>query len=173
MDESAETIDVLVEIPRGSRNKYEWDGDIGRFRLDRRLFSATTYPAEYGFIPDTLGEDGDELDALVFLDEPTFPGCVVRCRPVGVFHMEDEKGPDAKVLCVLADDPRWDAITDLGHLGDFLLAEVEHFFEIYKQLEPGKSSSVQGFGDRAAAVEEIRASRRRAAQASSAEGAGS
>src|SRR5579871_5040446 len=90
------TIDVFVEIPRGSRNKYEYDHEQHVFRLDRRLFSATVYPADYGFVPDTLGEDGDPLDALVLLDEPTFPGCMIEAKPVGIFWMEDEKGPDAK-----------------------------------------------------------------------------
>ncbi len=98
-------IDVLIEIPRGSRNKYEWDEQAGRFRLDRHLFSATVYPADYGFIPGALGEDGDELDALVLLEEPCFPGCLVSARPVGLVHMDDEKGRDTKIICVLSGDP--------------------------------------------------------------------
>ena len=103
-------IDVVVEIPRGSRNKYEMDKERGVIRLDRRLFSATFYPADYGYIPDTLGEDGDPLDALVLLDDPTFPGCWVSARPVGVFWMADDKGPDAKIICVPAGDPQlWEA----------------------------------------------------------------
>ena len=92
-------IDVVVEIPRGSRNKYEMDKDKGVIRLDRRLFSATVYPADYGYVPDTLAEDGDPLDALVLLDDPTFPGCWVTARPVAILWMEDDKGPDAKVIC--------------------------------------------------------------------------
>ena len=107
------TIEVMVEIPRGSRNKYEYDHERGVIRLDRRLFSATFYPADYGFVPDTLAEDGDPLDVLVLLDEPTFPGCLVECRPIGVFSMADEKGPDAKIIAVACGDPMWEPIRDL------------------------------------------------------------
>ncbi len=139
------TIDVVVEIPRGSRNKYELDHETGVIRLDRRLFSATVYPADYGFIPETLGEDGDPLDALVILEEPTFPGCWVRSRPVGVFWMEDDKGPDAKIICVPADDPRWAHVTEIEELPDFLTGEIEHFFDVYKMLEPDKHSNTRGF----------------------------
>ena len=110
------TIDVMVEIPRGSRNKYEYDHENHVFRLDRRLFSATFYPADYGFVPDTLAEDGDPLDALVLLDEPTFPGCMVESRPVGVFWMTDEKGPDAKIICVACGDPMWESVHNLDEL---------------------------------------------------------
>ena len=98
-------LDVVIEIPRGSRNKYEYDHDAHVIRLDRRLFSATVYPADYGFVPDTLALDGDPLDVLVLLEDPTFPGCWVEVRAVGVFWMEDEKGPDAKILCVPSHDP--------------------------------------------------------------------
>ena len=150
-------VDVLVEIPRGSRNKYEWDHEAGRFRLDRHLFSATVYPADYGFIPGALGEDGDELDALVLLEEPSFPGCLVRSRPVGLVHMADEKGRDTKILCVLADDPRWTQIQDLGDIPEHLRREIHHFFTIYKDLEPGKGSEVGEWGDRAEALAEISA----------------
>ena len=109
--------DVLIEIPRGSRNKYEYDHEQHVIRLDRRLFTAMVYPADYGFIPDTLSEDGDPLDALVLLDDPTFPGCWVASRPIGVFWMEDEKGPDAKILCVPSHDPNYDTVADIGDLG--------------------------------------------------------
>ena len=151
--------DVLIEIPRGSRNKYEVDHESGLIRLDRTLFTATQYPADYGFIPDTLGEDGDPLDALVLVLEPTFPGCLIRSRPIGMFRMHDEKGPDDKVLCVAAGDPRQDHLRDLHDLPHFDRLEIEHFFLIYKQLEPGKS--VEGAADRAAAEAEVEASRRR------------
>ena len=154
-------IDVFVEIPAGTRNKYEWDPELGAMRLDRRLFSAMVYPADYGFVPHTLGEDGDELDALVILDEPTFPGCVVRARIVGVFHMTDDKGPDAKLLCVLADDSRNGHIEDLEDIPEHLRQEVSHFFDVYKDLEPGKSSDVRGFDDRADALRELAAARAR------------
>lgn len=131
--------DVSIEIPRGTRNKYEIDHETGRIRLDRLLFTAMSYPADYGYIEDTLGEDGDPLDALVLLDEPTFPGCVVRARAIGVFKMVDEAGGDDKILCVPAGDPRKDPITDIKDVSDFTLKEMQHFFETYKALEPGKS----------------------------------
>ena len=155
-------IDVVVEIPRGTRNKYELDHATGRIRLDRRLFSATVYPAEYGFVDHTLGEDGDPLDALVILDEPTFPGCVIGCRPVGVFWMEDDAGPDAKIICVVGDDPRWDHVQDIGDLPSHLTQEIEHFFTIYKALEPGKWADVRGFEGAEEAKAEITASIQRA-----------
>ena len=158
-------IDVVVEIPRGSRNKYEYDHHQHVIRLDRRLFTATAYPADYGFIPDTLSEDGDPLDALVVLDEPTFPGCWVRARPVGVFWMTDDKGPDAKILCVPAGDQRWAHVVDLDGLPEFLTEEITHFFEVYKQLEPDKSSSVRGWEGAAAAWTEIASCQRRHDQA--------
>jgi adenylate kinase len=154
-------VEVLVEIPRGSRNKYEYDHERNALRLDRRLFSATVYPADYGFIPDTLGEDGDPLDAMVLLEEPTFPGCWITARPVGVFWMEDEQGPDAKILCVPLSDPRWRTVLDLRDVPEFLLNEVRHFFEIYKELEPDKSSSTTGFEGREAALGEIAAAKAR------------
>ena len=150
-------IDVVVEIPRGSRNKYEMDKEKGVIRLDRRLFSATFYPADYGFIPDTLGEDGDPLDALVLLDDPTFPGCWVSSRPVGVFWMEDDKGPDAKIICVPAGDPRWEHVKDIEDVFDALLAEIGHFFEVYKMLEPDKHSNTRGYEGVDAAWTEIEA----------------
>jgi inorganic pyrophosphatase len=154
-------IEVVVEIPRGSRNKYEFDHVNHVFRLDRRLYTATAYPADYGYIPGTLSEDGDPLDALVLLDEPTFPGCWITARPVAVFWMTDDKGPDAKILCVPAGDPRWDTVGDLGDLPEFLTREIEHFFEIYKVLEPGKSSNVRGWEGLAEALAEIAACRAR------------
>ncbi len=131
--------DVTIEIPRGSRNKYEVDHVTGRIKLDRMLFTATRYPADYGFIEGTLGEDGDPLDALVLLEEPTFPGCVVRCRAIGMFHMRDEAGGDDKVMCIPAGDPRMAHLKDLEDIGEFHRLEIQHFFETYKDLEPGKS----------------------------------
>ena len=161
MERDPRIIDVVVEIPRGSRNKYEYDHERHVIRLDRRLFSATFYPADYGFIPDTLGEDGDPLDALVLLDDPTFPGCWVASRPVGVFWMTDDKGPDAKVICVPAGDPRWDHAQEIEDVPEPLLAEIEHFFEVYKMLEPGKHSTTRGYEGTAAAWTEIEAARTR------------
>ncbi len=149
-------IEVIIEIPRGSRNKYEYDHDHHIMRLDRRLFTATGYPADYGFIPNTLSEDTDPLDALVLLDDPTFPGCWVSSRPIAVFWMTDDAGPDAKIICVPADDPRWAHITDLDTLPDHLGQEISHFFEVYKALEPAKYSTVEGWEGAAAAWQEIR-----------------
>ena len=148
-------MEVIVEIPRGSRNKYEYDHERHLIRLDRRLFSATFYPADYGFVPDTLAEDGDPLDALVLIDEPTFPGCLVETRPVGVFWMSDEKGPDAKIISVACGDPMWEAVKDLEGLPPHLTFEIAHFFDVYKDLEPGKLTKVDGFEGVDAAWEEI------------------
>jgi inorganic pyrophosphatase len=161
MEPMDETIDVLIEIPRGSRNKYEVDHHTGRIRLDRRLFAATTYPTEYGFVPDTLAEDGDPLDVLVLTEDPTFPGCWINARPVGVMWMKDEAGPDAKVICVEPNEPRWRDILDIDDMPREILAEIKHFFDIYKDLEPEKFSETGDFEDRAAAWKEIQASQDR------------
>ncbi len=142
---------MIVEIPRGSRNKYEMDHDTGEIWLDRMLFTATRYPTDYGFFPHTLGDDGDPLDALVLLDEPTFPGCHIWVRPVAVFWMTDEKGADAKVLCVPASDPRWEQYQDMHDLPEHLLDEIGNFFDVYKLLEPGKGSETRGWEGAAAA----------------------
>jgi inorganic pyrophosphatase len=160
-DMSAGAMDVVVEVPRGSRNKYEFDHDRHVLHLDRRLFSATVYPADYGFIPETLAEDGDPLDALVLLEEPVFPGCWVSVRPIGIFWMEDENGPDAKIICVPLGDPRFDKVRDLHDMPAHLRSEIHHFFDVYKALEPGKSTSTTGFEGREAALGEIAASRAR------------
>ena len=134
---------MIVEIPQGSRNKYEMDHVTGDIWLDRTLFTATQYPLDYGFFPGTHGEDGDPLDALVWLSQPTFPGCHVWVRPVAVFWMTDEKGPDAKVLCVSSHDSRMNQYVDIGDLPEHLLDEVGNFFEVYKLLEPNKDTTVQ------------------------------
>jgi inorganic pyrophosphatase len=154
--------DVTIEIPQGHRNKYEMDHRRGRIRLDRMLFTSTRYPADYGFIEETLGLDGDPLDALVLVQEPTFPGCLVRCRAVGMFRMTDEKGGDDKVLTVPAGDPRLEHIRDIGDVSEFDRLEIRHFFEVYKELEPGKSVEGARWVDRAAAEQEIDESFRRA-----------
>jgi inorganic pyrophosphatase len=148
-------IHVVIEIPRGSRNKYEIDHETNRVYLDRRLFTATTYPADYGFLPDTLGGDGDPLDALVLLEDPVYPGVWVEARPIGVLYMEDEAGEDAKLICVPPREPRWDGVDDISDLTPQLVAEIQHFFEVYKALEPGKHSSTQGIGGRVEAWQEI------------------
>jgi inorganic pyrophosphatase len=152
-------IHVVIEIPRGSRNKYEIDHDTGRVFLDRRLFTATTYPADYGYIPNTKGGDGDALDALVLLEDAVYPGVWVAARPVGVLYMHDEAGEDAKILCVPPKEPRWNDVHDLSDLTPQLVSEIQHFFEVYKALEPGKESSTAGIAGREEAWREIRDAR--------------
>ena len=148
--------DVLVEIPGGSRNKYEVDHESGRLRLDRMLFTATRYPSDYGYIENTLGQDGDPLDALVMLDEPTFPGCIVSCRAVGMFRMVDEKGGDDKLLCVAAGDIRKNSLRDIADVAGYELDEIKHFFEVYKTLEPGKQVHGGDWVGNSKAEEEIK-----------------
>lgn len=160
--------DVLVEIPGGSRNKYEVDHETGRLRLDRMLFTATRYPSDYGYIEGTLGQDGDPLDALVLLDEATFPGVLIRCRAIGMFHMRDEAGGDDKVMCVPAHDPRKASLQDLTDIPDFDRLEIQHFFETYKDLEPGKSVEGVMWVGREEAEAEITASRKRFEESGSA-----
>lgn len=154
--------DVLIEVPQGSRNKYELDHQSGRLRLDRTLFTATQYPADYGFIEHTLGGDGDPLDALVLVQQPTFPGCVIRCRAIGMFQMTDEAGDDAKVLCVPTGDPRLEHLRDIHHVEQFLRLEIQHFFEVYKALEPDKHVEGHEWVGRAGAESEIQQSLQRA-----------
>jgi len=150
--------DVLVEIPKGSRNKYEVDHETGRIRLDRMLFTSTAYPEDYGYIENTLGQDGDPLDALVVLQAPTFPGCLIRARAIGMFRMTDEAGGDDKVLCVPTHDPRMEHIRDINHFPKFDLLEIQHFFEVYKDLEPGKSVEGANWVGRTEAEAEVRES---------------
>jgi inorganic pyrophosphatase len=154
-------VTVVVEIPKGSRNKYELDPETGQIVLDRMLFTSMQYPADYGFIEGTLGGDGDTLDALVFVGEPTFPGCRIRARPIGLFRMRDEKGPDEKILCVPLRDPMWSHIQDLPDLNENLLNEIEHFFAVYKDLEH-KKVATEGFGDRTEALGVVAEARRAA-----------
>ena len=150
---------VVVEIPKGSRNKYEYDPELKAIKLDRFLFSSVVFPADYGFIPDTLGADGDPLDALVCVSEPTFPGCYIAVEPVGLLAMRDEKGSDDKVLCVPCHDPNWSDVHELDDVAQQLRDEILNFFEIYKQAE-GKDVEVQGWRPRAdalAVIEEAKA----------------
>jgi inorganic pyrophosphatase len=160
----SEELIVLVEIPTGSRNKYEYDPALGGIVLDRRLFTSMSYPADYGFIEGTLGEDGDPLDALVLVGDPTFPGCRIRARPVGVFYMTDEKGSDEKVVCTSLHDPAWLHVNDIDDLQHEYRDEIEHFFQVYKDLEK-KKTATEGFGNRAAALRVIEAARLRAREA--------
>ncbi|MEX0875550.1 MAG: inorganic diphosphatase [Actinomycetota bacterium] len=147
-------ITVVVEIPKGSRNKYEIDHDTGRVYLDRVLHSAVHYPADYGYIDESLGGDGDPLDALVLLEQPTVPGCIITSRPVGVFVMRDEKGADEKILCVPLADPAWNHVTELEAVPPHRLKEIEHFFQVYKDLE-GKKTEIEGWRDRPTAEQVI------------------
>jgi inorganic pyrophosphatase len=156
--------DVTIEIPKGQRNKYEVDHETGRIRLDRMLFTSTRYPADYGFIEGTLADDGDPLDALVLLEEPTFPGCLIRCRAIGMFRMVDENGMDDKVLCVAATDPRMGHLVDIEDVSEFERLEIHHFFEVYKQLEPGKMVEAGKWAGRTHAEAEIEESRARLAR---------
>jgi inorganic pyrophosphatase len=156
-------VTVFVEIPTGTRNKYEVDRESGQIFLDRMLFTSMHYPADYGFIEGTLGEDGDALDALVFVSEPTFPGCRIRARPVGLFRMWDEKGRDEKILCVPFRDPGWSDVEELDDLRPTLRNEIEHFFAVYKDLE-GKPTGTEGFGTREETLRVIEDARRRAAE---------
>ncbi len=153
--------DVVIEIPKGQRNKYEMDHESGRIRLDRMLFTSTRYPADYGFIEDTLADDGDPLDAMVLLEEPTFPGCLISCRAIGMFRMRDENGSDDKVLCVPATDPRVEHLRNIDHVPAFDRLEIQHFFEVYKALEPGKVVDIEAWVGRDAAEAEIIATRER------------
>lgn len=147
--------DVVIEIPRGQRNKYEVDHVTGRLKLDRYLYTPMAYPTDYGFIENTLGEDGDPLDALVLLPEPVFPGVIVEARPVAMFQMVDEHGGDDKVLCVPAGDPRWDHIQDLADVPTMELESIKHFFMHYKDLEPGKFVKGADWVGKAEAIAEI------------------
>jgi inorganic pyrophosphatase len=131
----AESFHCLVEIPKGSRNKYEWDPDLRAIKLDRFLFSSVVYPTDYGFITDTLGEDGDPLDAMVCVSEPTFPGCVIPVKVIALFRMHDDRAVDDKVVCVPEHDPNWDYVEGMEDLPEPLRNEISHFFSIYKQLE--------------------------------------
>jgi len=149
--------DVVVEIPKGSRNKYEVDHQTGRVYLDRVLFTPFVYPVDYGFFENTLGLDGDPLDALVLLEYPVFPGVGVKVRPVGVLKMSDEAGSDAKIVVVPFKDPRWSHIRDLTDVAEQTRNEIEHFFKRYKDLEPGKFVNLEGWGGAAEAEEIIQA----------------
>ncbi len=139
-------VEAFIEIPKGSSNKYEYDHERHCMVLDRVLFSPMFYPAEYGFIPNTLADDGDPMDIMVLMANPTFPGCLIRARVIGVFHMTDEKGSDEKIIAVPVNDPRFTEIKDINDMGAHTKKEFEHFFSQYKQLE-GKEVHVEGWGD--------------------------
>lgn len=151
----------VVEIPKGTRNKYEYDSDLGGIKFDRLLMSAATYPTDYGYLRGTLGQDGDPLDALVCLTEPTFPGCLISVKPIGMFKMTDEKGVDDKIVCVPLRDPYWNGYEQLEDLPLLLRREIEQFFTIYKDLERGKRVSIEGWCSRQDALDEIALSQER------------
>jgi inorganic pyrophosphatase len=141
-------LNLFVEIPRGSRNKFELDKESGLIKLDRLLYSAVYYPGDYGFVPRTLASDGDPLDLVCMVTEPTFPGCLIEVRPVGLFLMEDEKGVDEKVLVVPLRDPLYADYRELDDVPRHFLREMEHFFTIYKDLEDEKRTTIQGWRPR-------------------------
>jgi inorganic pyrophosphatase len=153
-------LSCFVEIPKGSRNKYEYDAEEKVIKLDRFLFSSMVYPTDYGFIPDTLAQDGDPLDAMVCVSEATFPGCVIPVKPIALFKMEDDQGIDDKILCVPLDDPGWNTLERLEDLSEQLRDEIAHFFSVYKDLEQ-KRVKVDGWYPREDALAEIEASRDR------------
>lgn len=150
----------FVEIPKGSRNKYEWDADLNAIKLDRFLFSSLVYPTDYGIIPDTLAEDGDPLDAMVCVSEPTFPGCVIPVKCIALFRMRDDKGQDDKVVCVPLEDPNWNHMDELEDIPQPLRDEISHFFSVYKTPE-GKVVKVDGWHERQKALQIIDEARRR------------
>ncbi|MGQ0569572.1 MAG: inorganic diphosphatase [Armatimonadota bacterium] len=164
MSERPASVRACVEVPRGSRNKYEIDPASGGIRLDRVLYSPLHYPADYGFVERTLAEDGDHLDVLIFTYEPTFPGCLVDARPIGDLDMRDEKGRDQKILAVPVGDPRFDGVTELDHVPPHFLKEVQHFFEVYKTLEQ-KAVEIYGWAGATEAWRLVREAHQRYASA--------
>ena len=155
-----DSFECIVEIPKGSRNKYEWDHERDKLVLDRFLFSSVVYPTDYGFIPDTLSLDGDPLDVMVCVSEPTFPGCTIDVKPIALFRMEDDQGVDDKILAVPLSDPGWNTMERLEDIAKQLRDEIEHFFSHYKDLEQ-KAVKVDGWYPREDAINEIEESRRR------------
>jgi inorganic pyrophosphatase len=153
---SIEPLVCVVEIPKGSRNKYEYDSELGAIKLDRFVSASVVYPTDYGYIPQTIAPDGDPLDVLVCVSEPTFPGCVVPSKVIGLFKMSDEKGPDDHVVCVPVNDPGWNTAEKIDDLPLQLRREVSHFFEVYKDLDPDRHSEVRGWGDVEEAWDRIR-----------------
>jgi inorganic pyrophosphatase len=152
-----DVVAVIVEVPKGSRNKYEYDHDTDKFKLNRVLYSSVHYPADYGYIDETLAEDGDEVDILVLIEEPTFVGCLMDAKPIGMLLMRDEKGPDNKVLGVAVSDPRWRYVNDVHDIPPHLLNEIENFFLTYKRLE-AKVVTSEGWEDASKTKEYLNAS---------------
>jgi inorganic pyrophosphatase len=142
----------VVEIPKGSRNKYEYDPILGGVKLDRFVSASVVYPTDYGFVPETLAPDGDPLDVLVCVSEPTFPGCIVPAKIIGELRMADEKGNDPHLVVVPCSDPGWNHLDEVAEMPAQLRAEIEHFFTVYKDLDPDRHSEVEGWADRAAGL---------------------
>ena len=165
MDDSPR-LHCMIEIPKGSRNKYEWDPDLQAIKLNRFLFSSVVFPTDYGFITNTLGEKGEALDALVCVNAATFPGCLIEVRAVAVLRMDDEEGRSDKLVCVPADDPAWDEVEGVDGLSEQLRTEIQHFYSMYKQPE-GKEVTVHGWADRDVAEEAIGVGLKRFAEAGS------
>jgi inorganic pyrophosphatase len=155
-----ESLHCLIEIPKGSRNKYQWDEALGGIKLARFLFSSVVYPTDYGFVPETRSPKGEALDAMVAVSEPTFPGCVIPVRLVAILRTEDERGQDDKLLCVPCDDPGWSQIGDLDDVPRRMRTEIEHFFTIYKEPE-GRDVTVHGWEDAAVARQVLEEARDR------------
>jgi inorganic pyrophosphatase len=158
---TTEELVCVVEIPMGSRNKYEYDPELGGFKLDRFVSASVIYPTDYGYVPRTLAPDGDPLDVLVCVSEPTFPGCIVPSKVIGLFKMEDEKGPDPHVVCVPCNDPGWNTFDEVDQLPVQLRREIDFFFSVYKDLDADKHSETKGWGDSRAAWETIEGARER------------
>jgi inorganic pyrophosphatase len=158
--DTPEIVRMIVEIPKNSANKYEYDGTLGVFRLDRALYSAVHYPGDYGFIPGTLAEDSDPLDVLTLVDEASYPGVLISVRPVGVLQMVDQDDPDEKILAVPNRNPRFDQVHTIDQVFPHNLREIEHFFAIYKELE-GKRTEMRGWKGPREARDTIRKARER------------
>jgi inorganic pyrophosphatase len=158
---SHETLICIVEIPKGSRNKYEYDPELGAIKLDRFLSASLVYPTDYGYIPNTLAPDGDALDALICVSEPTFPGCAVLAKAIGVLKMADEKGPDDHIVCVPCNDPGWSQLGDADELPSQLRVEIDHFFSVYKDLDSERHSHVSGWAGHTAAGQTLAEARER------------
>jgi inorganic pyrophosphatase len=156
-----DSVNVIVEIPRFSQNKYEYDHETHAIKLDRHLIVAMGYPAEYGFIPDTLGGDGDPLDALVITEFPTFPGCLIESKILGMCIMTDENGRDEKLITVPSYDKKWKDASDIGDVPKEILDRISHFFTVYKDLDEGKWVKVENYVGRAEALQELEAARAR------------
>ena len=157
---SEKLLKVFVEVPKGSRNKYEYNPQTGDIEFDRRLFAAVSFPADYGFIPGTAMENGDPVDALVCVDDPTFPGCTIAVKAIALFKMSDENGPDHKVVCVPLKDPAWSSVDEVEALPGSIQDEIAHFFDVYTMLED-QDVSIEGWGPSQEALDLVERARRR------------